>query len=181
LLHRLGVARMRLRWIAAELAQRPALPQQVPALVELGLHRGEAPALFGAELTALEEPVLFAHEALDVREYGSVGIGLGHGRSFLLYDITGRQANAWSACSLPWPGAGSPGAVSRGPRRSHARAGAGARSTTRPGTTRGSASARPSRGRDTRRTRRSSGASRAARASRQRIRRDAPRRRGIRS
>src|SRR5262245_33747542 len=62
LLHHVGVPRVRLRGVAAELAQRPALPQQVPALVELGLHRGKASALFGAELAALEEPVLFAHQ-----------------------------------------------------------------------------------------------------------------------
>ena len=54
----LGAADMRLRRIAAELAQGTPLPQQIPALVELHLECAEAPNLLGSELTVLEESML---------------------------------------------------------------------------------------------------------------------------
>ena len=36
-------------------------------------------ALVGRELAALEKPVLFTDELLDVREYGCILVRLGHG------------------------------------------------------------------------------------------------------
>src|SRR2546423_14238592 len=62
LLHHVGIARMRLRRIAAELAQRAALAQEIPALIELGLHLREALAFLGRELATLEETVLFTDQ-----------------------------------------------------------------------------------------------------------------------
>src|SRR5438105_12072527 len=78
LLHHVGIARMRLRRIAAELAQRAALAQQIPALIELGLHLREALAFLGRELASLKKAVLFADEVLYMCEYGCVLFRLGH-------------------------------------------------------------------------------------------------------
>src|SRR5438876_8388158 len=70
---------MRLRRIVAELAQRAPLAQEIPVLVELRLERGQAMSLFGRELAAFEEAMLFSDQGLDVRKYGCVLVGLGHG------------------------------------------------------------------------------------------------------
>src|SRR5258708_28184450 len=56
LLDHLGRPDMRLGRIAAGLAQRAPLAQQVPALVELDLHVRQPFALVGIELALLEEP-----------------------------------------------------------------------------------------------------------------------------
>ena len=55
----------------ADLAQVPmlaALPQQVPALVELHLDARQPVVLAVGERPLAEEPVLFVHEFLDVRQ-----------------------------------------------------------------------------------------------------------------
>ena len=58
----------RLFRIAARLAQCAALPQQVPALVEFHLDARQAVVLAVGERSLAEEPVLFVHEFLDVRQ-----------------------------------------------------------------------------------------------------------------
>src|SRR5262249_24221788 len=58
--------RVRLGGIAAEFAQRPALPQQIPALVELGLDVGKSLALVGGRGRVLEQLVLLGDQTLDV-------------------------------------------------------------------------------------------------------------------
>ena len=73
-----GVADMRLRRIAAELAQGAPLPQQIPALVELHLECAEAPNLLRSELTVLEESMLLLHQTLDIHERGGILLPPGH-------------------------------------------------------------------------------------------------------
>jgi len=58
--------------VASCFAQRATLAQEVPALVELDLDRGEAPALGIVERALLEQTMLFRDEVLDVREDGYV-------------------------------------------------------------------------------------------------------------
>lgn len=64
-----------LRWsqrrlfrIAARFAQCAALPQQVPALIEFHLEARQPVVLAVGEDPLAEEPVLFVHEFLDVRQ-----------------------------------------------------------------------------------------------------------------
>jgi hypothetical protein len=63
---------MRLRRVAAGFAQRPPLPQEVPALVQFDLHLGETLAAFRIEGFLPEKPVLLGHQAFNVGEYGCV-------------------------------------------------------------------------------------------------------------
>src|SRR5258708_31618627 len=79
LLHHVGRPVMRLRRVVTELAQRAALAQEIPVLVELHLQRGQMMRFFGRELAAFEEAVLFSDQGLDMREYGCILVGLGHG------------------------------------------------------------------------------------------------------
>lgn len=53
-------------------AQCTTLAQEVPALVELDLDRGEPPALGIVARALLEQTMLFSDKILDVREYGYV-------------------------------------------------------------------------------------------------------------
>jgi len=50
-------------------------------LVELGLQCGQSLVFLGAELTLLPKPVLLIGQPLDLREHGSILVGLGHGLS----------------------------------------------------------------------------------------------------
>ena len=70
---------MRLGRISAGFAQRAPLTQQVPALIELDLHVGQAFAAFRGEGSLLEKPVLFSHQALNMGEYGWVLARFFHG------------------------------------------------------------------------------------------------------
>src|SRR6266702_1046763 len=70
---------MRLGRISAGLAQRAPLTQQVPALVQLDLHVGQAFAAFRSEGSLLEKPVLFSHQALNMGEHGWVLARFFHG------------------------------------------------------------------------------------------------------
>ena len=70
---------MRLGRIAAGLAQRAPLTQQVPALIQLDLHVSQAFAAFWSEGSLLEKPVLFSHQALDMGEHGLVLVMFFHG------------------------------------------------------------------------------------------------------
>src|SRR5262245_3103759 len=81
LLHHVRIPGVGLRGVEPELAPRAALAQQVPALVELGLQRGEPVVFLGTKLTVLQKPVLFIGQPLDLREHGSILVGLGHGLS----------------------------------------------------------------------------------------------------
>src|SRR3954467_15475437 len=103
LLHHVRIARMRLRRIAAELAQRAALAQQIPALIELGLHLREALAFLGRELATLEQAVLFADEVLDMREYGCVLFRLDHGCSSGIDTNIGRSPRKIKIASAASP------------------------------------------------------------------------------
>src|SRR5215475_581374 len=81
LLHHVRIAGAGFRRVEPELAPRAALAQQVPALVELGLQRGQPVTFLGAELTLLQKPVLLIGQPLDMREHGRILVGLGHGLS----------------------------------------------------------------------------------------------------
>src|SRR5262245_61744696 len=63
-LHHAGGAHVRLGGIVPGLLERPALAQQVPALVELGLDLREALALVRRRLGVLEQLVLFRDQLL---------------------------------------------------------------------------------------------------------------------
>src|SRR5258708_12754856 len=78
LLHHVGRPLMRLRRVVAELAQRAALAQEIPVLVELYLQRGEAMRLPRRKLAPLEEPGLFTHHRLPIPPYPSTIPRLGH-------------------------------------------------------------------------------------------------------
>ncbi len=66
---------MRLGRIAAGLAQRAPLTQQVPALIQFSLNVGQSFAV----VCSLLEPVLFGYQALDMGEYGWVLARFFHG------------------------------------------------------------------------------------------------------
>lgn len=85
-----GRPHLGLSWIAAGLAQRPSLPQQVPALVELDLQRAQPPLflrlvdiallhpgaqllLLGDKLVHLIEDVLIFRHASSLPDYGGCG------------------------------------------------------------------------------------------------------------
>src|SRR5499426_1927251 len=103
LLHHVRIAGVGLRRVEAELAPRAALAQQVPALVELGLQCGQSLVVLGAELALLQKPVLLIGQPLDVREHGSILVGLGHGLSSGNPSTIGATARKikTSSCQLP--------------------------------------------------------------------------------
>jgi hypothetical protein len=83
LLDDLGRANVSLARLVSRFAKRPALAQQVPALVQLDLDRCQATALGGVKRTPLKKAVLFGDEVLNVRQDGSVISPLFHAVSFL--------------------------------------------------------------------------------------------------
>src|SRR5262249_28227318 len=58
--------------VIAELAQRTALSQQIPTLVEFDLDGGQSPAFGGIERSFVEQAVLFSDEVLNVGQHGCV-------------------------------------------------------------------------------------------------------------
>jgi hypothetical protein len=55
-------------WVA-QFPARPSLAEQRPALVEFELQRGEATFFLGRGLAPVQQPMLLAGEALDLREH----------------------------------------------------------------------------------------------------------------
>ena len=70
---------MGLRRVAAGLALRAPLTQQVPALVQFDLHVSQAFAALRSERPLLEKAVLFSYQALNMGEYGLVLTLVCHG------------------------------------------------------------------------------------------------------
>src|SRR5262249_46374305 len=68
-----GRPHLRLVRILAELAQRPPLPQQIPALIELDADRLEPRAPLIVELVLTAEGMLLVHELLDRPQNSFVG------------------------------------------------------------------------------------------------------------
>jgi hypothetical protein len=58
--------------VFTELAECPALPQQVPALVEMHFQLGQMGAVFTGEFTLGVKLLFFLHQTIDAAEYGFV-------------------------------------------------------------------------------------------------------------
>src|SRR5580692_312501 len=69
--------------VFAELTQCPALPQQVPTLVQMYFQVGQAGAIFTGDFTLSVELLFFLHQTIDVAEYGFVVFIHGHVRLLL--------------------------------------------------------------------------------------------------
>jgi len=68
----------RLIGVFAEFPQRPALAQQIPALIELDLDRFQPPLVGVGEGFLTVQLMLFPHELLDVLPHGLIDILVRH-------------------------------------------------------------------------------------------------------
>src|SRR5437762_3063518 len=93
---------MRLVRVAAGLAKRAALAQQVPALIELDLYRGEPTRLHVVERCAVEQFVLFADELLNMGEDRCLAWFVCHLHSFLSFQYGDaiHQARGFASASV---------------------------------------------------------------------------------
>jgi hypothetical protein len=65
-------------WIAAELASRTPLAQEIPTLIQFHLQRPESLAVTIGELSLPVQLVLFPHQPLDMRQDRSIAVLLCH-------------------------------------------------------------------------------------------------------